>query len=146
MSILHPDVESRLEDQYWKTVGGDVVCPPDPTARCGHCELALEDHNTLGPDDLVTPENAICLDDTALLWRTIIWNRFTLAPGQNFDCRAVMRCEVCDVLLCSEHSTNFTTCAESEYRLHHLACRDHCDPCSRGIAEDASFQQWRDAS
>jgi hypothetical protein len=144
MSILNPDTESRLEDQYWKTIGGDVVCPPDPTARCGHCDLTLEDHTTLDP--VVTPENAICLDDASLLVSQVVWNRFVLAPGQNFDCRAVTVCTVCCVSICSEHSDEFVACAENEHDLHHVVCRDHCDADARAIAAERAFEQNRDVA
>lgn len=134
MTVLgNPDVESAMEAKYWKAIGGDVVCPPDPCAICKHCGTELQYHLTDDdPEIPVTPETAVCLDDAALLRKRVVYNRFELAPGYNFDCRAVTTCDVCCVQLCSEHSTNFTTCAENPHSLHHLVCVDHCHPCSMG--------------
>jgi hypothetical protein len=119
------------------TAHTDVVCPPDQTAICGRCNEALMYHPcTDGPDAVVTPDNAVCLDSAALRRMRIQYLHFELAAGESLDCPNVGRCAVCDVEICSEHSNEFVVCAESTATLHHVDCRDLCDPCSRSIAAD----------
>lgn len=120
----------------------DVVCPPDPSARCGHCGIALGDHTTVGPDQKPTPATAICLD------RSLLWNRFTLAPGESLDCPHAMACELCGSEICGEHSTTeVVECSESDTTLHHAECVDGCEDCVRsyaqGMAEDRAIEQWK---
>lgn len=128
-----------------------VVCPPDPDAMCRHCGTSLEHHQTDdGPGMIPTPDNAVCLDDAALLVKRIRHNRFALDAGQSFDCPDATFCETCGVSICSEHSTGFTACVDNRFVLHHLDCVEQCDDCMRGVAEaadeDRAIEAWKGLS
>lgn len=134
----------------WATtsVHTDVVCPPDPDAICKHCGLGLSAHQTDdGPGMIPTPENAVCIDDPALLVKRIRWNRFELDAGQSFDCHHASFCDYCQKSICPEHSASFTTCVDQRCTYHHLDCAEQCPDCMRGVAENAdedrAIEQWK---
>lgn len=116
----------------------DVVCPPDPNAECGFCGEALRHHiNVEDPNGPVTPDAAVCIDSAALRRRKFQYLRFTLADGEALDCPNTGTDPVCDVEICSEHSTDFVTCVDSPSTLHHGDCRYFCLPCADAMAADA---------
>lgn len=126
----------------------DVVCPPDPDAICQHCGLELHAHQTNdGPGMIPTPDNAVCIDDAALLQKRVVWNDFELAVAQSFACPHATCCETCGVALCSEHSTAFTACVDNRFTLHHLDCVKECEDCMRQVAEDSAedhaIESWK---
>lgn len=117
----------------------DVVCPPAADAVCRHCGDTLADHDQLvDPDAPPVPAEAGCRDDAYLAWREDRpRRRFDLADGETFDCTEAGSCPVCDAFICSEHSNEFTTCADSSAVLHHTDCRYHCGACIDALRVDA---------
>lgn len=115
----------------------DVVCPPDPHAACRHCGDELGHHQPSDPDGTPVPGEAACYADAPAAWLTGRAPRqFELADGEYLDCPDADRDPICGVLVCSEHTTAFTTCAESSATMHHLDCMDRCDACVRGSGPD----------
>lgn len=114
----------------------DIGCPPNADAECQHCGVALGDHAVDGdPTEPRTPLNAVCLDDTALLQRRVVWNRFELADGESLVCPHVIRCSSCDGPICVEHSPEFVTCVDTgDY--HHADCEARCLPCMHSASLD----------
>ncbi len=125
------------------TTHADVVCPPDPAALCTCGEPLGEHQQLVDPDAPIVPADAGCLSDAYLAWKAgRPQNRFTLADGQCLVCPQVTTCDPCGAAICSEHSNEFTSCADSTAVLHHTSCRDHCDACLFAIAEDAAYERW----
>lgn len=52
------------------------------------------------------------------------------------DCPETTRCNVCDALMCSEHTNEYTTCVDSMLVLHHHECVHACAPCAAAGGDD----------
>lgn len=93
----------------------DVVCPPAAAARCT-CDAVLSDHLSGG----LCPTSA---------GPGALPQVFELADGETFDYPHTVVDDVCDVEICADHSTEFTTCVANPHALHHLDCAYQCPSC-----------------
>jgi hypothetical protein len=95
------------------------ACPSNQDATC-ICGDTLADHQV---KDYKTVAD---LGDRCPDWA----GHFTLTGGETLDCPHVDDCTVCGVTICTEHSDEFTTCADSNLEAHHLDCAHQCTSCA----------------
>ena len=51
-------------------------------------------------------------------------------------CEETTDCSICQVDMCVDHSTEFTTCVDSPFHIHHISCARHCASCSAYDSKD----------
>lgn len=141
--VMAPTLAELLREEADELAAAeDIGCPPNQDASCRHCGVALGDHATDGdPEEPRTRDNAVCLDDAALLQRRVVWNRFSLDEGESLVCPDVLRC-FCDAPICTVHSADVATCADSS-DVHHDDCVPHCGPCMHAIGAEIRADRAR---